>query len=81
MATHSSILAWRIPWTEKPGRLYSPWGFKESDKTKHALHYTTSVNVYVCADVCICPHLCAHTHMTVICRKEKRKSVYILQKQ
>ena len=21
MATHSSILAWRIPWTEKPGRL------------------------------------------------------------
>ena len=23
MATHSSILAWRIPWTEEPGRL---WG-------------------------------------------------------
>ena len=23
MATHSSILAWRIPWTEKPGGLYS----------------------------------------------------------
>ena len=21
IATHSSILAWRIPWTEKPGRL------------------------------------------------------------
>ena len=21
MATHSSILAWRIPWTEEPGRL------------------------------------------------------------
>ena len=21
MATHSSILAWRIPWTEQPGRL------------------------------------------------------------
>ena len=21
MATHSSVLAWRIPWTEKPGRL------------------------------------------------------------
>ena len=28
MATHSSILAWRIPWTEEP---YSPWGRKESD--------------------------------------------------
>ena len=23
MATHSSILAWRIPWTEDPGRLQS----------------------------------------------------------
>ena len=23
MATHSSILAWRIPWTEEPGRLWS----------------------------------------------------------
>ena len=25
MATHSSVLAWRIPWTEEPGRLSSPW--------------------------------------------------------
>ena len=31
-ATHSSILAWRIPWTEVPG-CYSPWGPKESDAT------------------------------------------------
>ena len=23
MATHSSILAWRLPWTEDPGRLWS----------------------------------------------------------
>ena len=23
MSTHSSILAWRIPWTEEPGRLQS----------------------------------------------------------
>ena len=33
MATHSSILAWRIPWTEEPGG-YSPWGHKESDATE-----------------------------------------------
>ena len=26
MATHSSILVWRIPWTEEPVGLYSPWG-------------------------------------------------------
>ena len=25
MAIHSSILAWKIPWTEKPGRLQSMW--------------------------------------------------------
>ena len=28
MATHFSTLAWEIPWTEEPGRLYSPWGCK-----------------------------------------------------
>ena len=28
MASHSSILAWKIPWTEEYGRLYSPWGHK-----------------------------------------------------
>ena len=33
MATHSSILAWRIPWTEEPGGC-SPWGCKESDTTE-----------------------------------------------
>ena len=32
MATHSSILAWRIPWTEEPGGL-PPRGRKESDMT------------------------------------------------
>ena len=26
MATHSSILAWRIPWTEEPDGLHSPMG-------------------------------------------------------
>ena len=30
MATHSSILAWKIPYKEEPGR-YSPWGHKQSD--------------------------------------------------
>ena len=34
MATCSSILAWRIPWTEEAGG-YSPWGRKESDMTEH----------------------------------------------
>ena len=30
IATHSSILAWKFPWTEEPS---SPWGHKESDST------------------------------------------------
>ena len=33
MAIHSSILAWEIPWTEKPGRLQS-MGSKELDMTE-----------------------------------------------
>ena len=31
MTTHSSILAWRIPWTEEPGRLQ----FTESQRVRH----------------------------------------------
>ena len=38
MATHFSILAWKIPWAEDPGRL-SPRGHKESDTTER-LHFT-----------------------------------------
>ena len=33
MATHSSILAWSVPWIEEPGGL-SPWGRKELDMTE-----------------------------------------------
>ena len=33
MATHSSILALRIPWTEEPGGLQLPWGCKELGMT------------------------------------------------
>ena len=35
MATHSSILAWRIPWTEEPdGLQFTESGHKESGMTK-----------------------------------------------
>ena len=39
MATHSSILAWRMPWTEEPGRLQSV-GQKESDTTERLSDFT-----------------------------------------
>ena len=47
MATHSSILAWRNPWTDFLAD-YNPWGGKESDTTEHV-------------HVCMCTH--THTHM------------------
>ena len=33
MAAHSNILAWRIPWTEEPGRVQSS-GYRESDTSE-----------------------------------------------
>ena len=39
MATHSSILAWKIPWTEEPGRPQS-MELQESDMTQR-LHQAT----------------------------------------
>ena len=45
MATHSSILAWKIPWT---GSLvgYSPWGRKELDTTE-GLHFHFTFTYYM----------------------------------
>ena len=40
MATHSSILAWEIPWTEEPGGVQSIDN-KESDTTKLTEHSST----------------------------------------
>ena len=34
MATNTSILVWKIPWTVELGG-YSLWGRKESDRTEH----------------------------------------------
>ena len=46
MATHSRILAWRIPWTEEPG---GTEGCKELDITEvtHAQHTCTHVKLQV----------------------------------
>ena len=38
MATHSSILAWKISWTEEPGGLQS-MGSQESDMTQRLDHH------------------------------------------
>ena len=43
MVIHSSILAWKIPWTEEPGRL-PPWRPKESDTTEQLNTYQKERN-------------------------------------
>ena len=46
MATHSSVLAWRIPWTGEPVRLQSI-GCKESDMTEATEHSTAEKGLEV----------------------------------
>ena len=44
MATHSSILAWRIPWTQEPGRLQF-MGSQGSDMTERLNHHHSDVDL------------------------------------
>ena len=47
METHSSILAWRIPWTEELAD-DSSWGKKESDTTEQlSMHTHTRARMYM----------------------------------
>ena len=46
METHSSILAWRTPWTEEPGGGYSPWGHKKPDMTERL---STGLRPQICS--------------------------------
>ena len=49
MATHSSILAWKIPWTEEPARLQSTGSQKELDTTGQ-LHFRPAVPGQECKE-------------------------------
>ena len=46
MATHSSLHAWRIPWTEEPGGLQSV-GSKESDTTEVTSHIQHALKLFI----------------------------------
>ena len=50
MATHSSVLAWRIPWTEEPGRLHGVARVGHDLATKPP----PPPPVYICQYVCAC---------------------------
>ena len=45
MAPHSSTLAWKIPWTEEPGRLQSMGSLESSDTTER-LHFQFSLSCF-----------------------------------
>ena len=50
MATRSTVLAWKIPWTEEPGGLQS-LGHKESDVTEHTAFPWINVSLFsMCID-------------------------------
>ena len=79
MATNSSSLAWRIPWTEEPSRLHTPWGCKESDTTEqltfncvyiYLSHYVCVQRIYVYVlytyIVCVCVYIYIYTYIYLI---------------
>ena len=49
MATHSSILAWKIPWTEEPGRLQS-MGSQRINMTERLPTFTFTLFFYALHD-------------------------------
>ena len=49
MATHSSIFAWKIPWTEEPGRLQSP-GWQRAGHT-HSIMPKAKVIIVDCVEI------------------------------
>ena len=64
MATHSSILAWRIPWTEEPGRLQSIVSQRVrhcwSDLALHDMHTHTHTYIYIYT------HIYIHTYIYIL---------------
>ena len=58
MATHSSILAWRIPWTEEPGGLQST-GSQELNTTEQLSHHHHGARRVPHSRLCV--HLLAHS--------------------
>ena len=51
MATHSSILAWRIPWTEEPSGLHTVHGVTKSQTRLRDFTFTFMRYIYFCATV------------------------------
>ena len=71
MATHSGVLAWRIPWTEEPGRLQSV-GHKES-----LVFVNRNFTIILCYFCCVmeCFHITSWKYL--IQQKNARTSCFM----
>ena len=60
MATHSCILAWRIPGTEEPGELHTVHGVAELERTERLNTHRCLQSAGACliASLCECGHVC-----------------------
>ena len=56
MATHSSVLAWRIPGMGEPGGCHL-WGRTESDTTEVTQHSLAQHSIPLCVCVCVCMYI------------------------
>ena len=80
MATHYSILAWRAPWIEEPGRLHYIGSQRvRCDWSNWARAHThTHTHTHVCTHACTCVHTrtraSANTHMRAHTHKEYTKN-------
>ena len=54
MATHSSILAWKIPWTEEPGGLQSMDLQRVGHDWATSLHFTSYILYIIQLEIYIC---------------------------
>ena len=59
MATHFSILAWRIPWTEEPGGLQST-GLQRVKHNRATKHSTAHVSIHTYIQNLLCSSLDGH---------------------
>ena len=66
MTVHSSILAWRIPWTEEPGRLQSRFR-KESDMTERL-----TLSLFIADTLCCIAETNTILYKTIIFQKKKK---------
>ena len=70
MATHSSILAWKIPWKEEPGRLQ----FIGSQRVRHERNANENYNE-------VSPHTSQNSHCQILYKEPKLERVWRNEKR